>query len=373
MVAFVAAMLWQAMGSVREAVRRLNETGVFGIEPIAVSASAVTDRLKTLPADLFKGVLDEVLPRMQARGATRTRPLPAVVARARQHYTALEAFDGSTLDALNRQVNLIPEMKGLAGRIAAVLDLETHLPREIWYEEDSTAHDQTFWERVIATLKPGSLVLFDLGWTNYGMFDRLTEQGVTFLTRLKANAAFEITQILWTSPKGQDVLVRLGRGPTRCEPTLRVVTVVYQGKTYRYLTNELDPTKLPTEHVVALYWQRWRIEDAFNVVKRLLGLAYFAVSSVNGIGLQLWMTWVLYAMLVDLTDAVAEALHQPFQMVSMEMVYRGLAHFVRALRRGDATEPVEYLVRKAKLLGIVKQQRPKSLDALHLLTVQLRA
>jgi hypothetical protein len=31
---------------------------------------------------------------------------------------------------------------------------------------------------------------------------------------------------------------------------------------------------LPTAYVVALYWQRWRIEDAYALVKRLLALAY---------------------------------------------------------------------------------------------------
>ena len=40
------------------------------------------------------------------------------------------------------------------------------------------------------------------------------------------------------------------------------------GKWYRYLTNELDRATLPTAYVVALYWQRWRIEDAYALVKR---------------------------------------------------------------------------------------------------------
>jgi hypothetical protein len=57
-----------------------------------------------------------------------------------------------------------------------------------------------------------------------------------------------------------------------------MVCVLYQGKWHRYLTNVCDPDVLPTVYVVALYWQRWRIEDAYLVVKRLLGLAYFATN-----------------------------------------------------------------------------------------------
>ena len=180
-------------------------------------------------------------------------------------------------------------------------------------------------------------------------------------------------QVLREGPNVQDVLIHLGQGRTRCEAPLRMVAVRYQGKWYRYLTNELDPKKLPSEVVAALYWQRWRIEDAFRTVKRLLGLSYFVVSSINGIQIQLWASWVLYAVLMDLTDAVAEELQQSFQMISTERVYRGLYHYVQASKRGEAQDPVKFLAQEAKLLGIVKQKRPKSLDALHLLTVQLKA
>jgi len=120
----------------------------------------------------------------------------------------------------------------------------------------------------------------------------------------------------------------------------------------------LDPEILPPAVVVALYDQRWRIEDAFNIVKRLLGLAFFYTGSVNGVQLQLWMTWLLYTMLVDLTDSVAEALHRPFKDISIEMVFRGLYHFSQARHKGLADEVVPYFVRKAKALDIIKQKRP---------------
>lgn len=64
------------------------------------------------------------------------------------------------------------------------------------------------------------------------------------------------------------------------------------------------------------------MEDAFAIAKRLLGMAYFYGGAQNAVELQLWATWILYAVLVDLTDAVAEALRRPFAEISMEMVYR---------------------------------------------------
>jgi len=110
--------------------------------------------------------------------------------------------------------------------------------------------------------------------------------------------------------------------------------------------------------VADLYRRRWRIEDAFNTVKRLLGLSYLWTGSLNGIQLQIWGTWLFYAVLVDLGDAVASELSLPFDHISLEMVYRGLYHFSVAHQKGQATNLVQYFAaRENQDLGIVKQQR----------------
>jgi hypothetical protein len=76
--------------------------------------------------------------------------------------------------------------------------------------------------------------------------------------------------------------------------------------------------------------------------------------------MQVWATWLLYAVLVDLTDAVAEALCQPFAAISMEMVYRSLSFFTLAYHRGQATDGVAFLASRAKLYGIVKRTRKRT-------------
>ena len=108
-----------------------------------------------------------------------------------------------------------------------------------------------------------------------------------------------------------------------------------------------------------MYQKRWRIEDAFNTVKRLLGLSYLWTGSINGIKLQIWATWLFYAVLVDLGDAVAEELSLPLDRISLEMIYRGLYYFHSASSRGEASDPVKYFAQpdNQKCLGIVKRQR----------------
>ncbi len=362
MIAFVLSLIWRHLGSVSEAVRVLQEEGMLWTSPQHVTQSAVEQRLRGLPPLLFQRVLLELLPRMQERWQTRKRPVAPAIAWAQRHFTAVLALDGSTLDGLLRKVGLLRDGEGpvLAGRMAALLDLVSQLPREVWYEEDWHAHDQRFWERVLGSLTRGMLLIFDLGFLNYARFDQLTEQGVFFLTRTTQNIATRTEQVLRATEDLRDRLVWVGSGPESCcHHLLRMVEVRYQGKWYRYLTNVVDPMVLPSEYVVALYWQRWRIEDAFNIVKRLLGLAYFWTGSINGVQTQVWATWIVYAVLVDLTDAVAEALCKPFRAVSIEMVYRGLYHFTQAYHRGDADEPVAYLAAKAERLGILKRKRKK--------------
>jgi hypothetical protein len=48
----------------------------------------------------------------------------------------------------------------------------------------------------------------------------------------------------------------------------------------------------------------------------------------------------VYAVLVDITDAVAEELQLPFAAISMEMVYRGLFHFTSVYADGKATDVI---------------------------------
>ncbi|MEI6779101.1 MAG: hypothetical protein WCK70_19545, partial [Chloroflexales bacterium] len=185
MMAFVLSLIWRQIGSVREAVRTLNREGLLWVDERKVSQQAIAQRFGSLPALLFERVLQEVLPIMTARWQTRTRPLPPALQWARDHFTATVAVDGSTLDALLRKTGLLRDGQGgiLAGRMAGLLDVISRLPRQVWYEEDPLAHDQRFWDRILAGLERGMPVLFDLGFLNFARFDQLTDAEVWFVTR----------------------------------------------------------------------------------------------------------------------------------------------------------------------------------------------
>jgi hypothetical protein len=113
-----------------------------------------------------------------------------------------------------------------------------------------------------------------------------------------------------------------------------MVSVLWGKSWYRYLTNVLDPEMLPAKDVCELYRIRWRIEDAFLLTKRVLGLAY------------LW-------------SASSNALQQPLEKISAEMVFRGLYYYSTATQRGESQPIVTFLADNAKLLGLVKTERKR--------------
>lgn len=224
MVALVLSMLWRQIASVSEAVRVLRGEGLLWVAPLAVSQQAVSQRLRTLPPALFARVLRDVLPPMQARFAARERPLPPEVVRARRHFGAILALDGSTLDTVLRHVGLLraADAAPLAGRMAALLDIATRLPREVWYEEEGRAADQRFWAPALAALAAGMLLLFDRGFLDYATFDDLTERHIGFITRPTKNMATRVEQTVRQDASVRDRIVavrgRLDHGQPLCPP-----------------------------------------------------------------------------------------------------------------------------------------------------------
>lgn len=376
MLAFVLSLIWRQIGSVREAVRVLNQEGMLWQPPLKITQQAVNSRLRQLPAVLFAQVLDEVLPRMHQRWRARQRPLPRPLQTTLKHFPRVLAVDGSTLDALIKRVGLLGEVakerraKGergaeLAGKMLAIIDVSSRLPCKIWYKEESLAHDQSFWPQLEEYVQPQDLMLFDLGFVNYERYAHLTTDHKYFVTRVKTNMVYTLLKDLGDhNGKGvREKLIQVGSFEKGEDHLLRLVELEYGGKWYSYLTNVLEPGRLSGVEIGWLYRQRWRIEDAFKQVKRLLGLAYFHTSSINGIMVQLWSTWLLYSVLIDLVDEVASELKQPVQAISVEMVYRGLYHYSEALKRGENLSIGAYYAKYAKILAIVKAPRKKLLLA----------
>jgi hypothetical protein len=362
MVAAVLTLIWRDVAGVREVTRILNREGFLWCEPKQVSQQALSQRFLTFPAEIFESIFRELLPQFEQKWHSRNqRSLPSSIQFARTKFARIWASDGSTLEAVFKKLDSLAEVpkNKLAGKIGVVIDLVTRLPVEIWFQEKATASDMKFESDILNLVQPQTLILLDRGFCHYQFWQQLIEGDVHLITRLSNKASFTVERVFSNSYSIRDRIVKMGAG-TKTTPciTMRLVEIKAGKAWYSYLTSVLDPLILPPYIVADLYGRRWRIEETFNTVKRLLGLSYIWTGSLNGIKLQLWATWLFYAVLVDLGDAVADELFLPFDQISLEMIYRGLYHFYVAHHKGLANDPIKYFAApENRDLGIVKAIR----------------
>jgi Transposase DDE domain len=226
------------------------------------------------------------------------------------------------------------------------------------YTEDAAANDKRFATEILAMLPPGGLLVFDLGCFSFLWFDDFPAAHKFFVTRMREKTAYRRVRELSRSPYARDEMIQMGQYRSNpCTYPLRMVSVLWQGVWYRYLTKVREPRVLTARQVCELYRRRWRIEDAFALTKRLLDLAYVWTGSTNGVQLQIYATLIFYAVLLTVCQQVAQALGEPLERISVEMVFRAFYHYSRAQQRGECEALVPFLVEHAKLLGIVKRWR----------------
>ncbi len=278
-----------------------------------------------------------------------------------QQFGVIWLADGSTLEAIAHKLHSLQEnVRELGGKMMMVVEAFSCRPVAAWYTEDANTHDQRWNDELIKRLPNGGLLIFDLGFFNFVWFDAFSEAGKYFVTRWRQKTAGRVVQVLAQGPRYRDEIVQLGLYRSNpCRYPLRRVSVLWGTTWHQYLTNVLDPQMLSAQQVCDLYARRWRIEEAFLLTKRLLGLAYLWVGGANGIKIQLYATWMFYALLMDTCAQLAVALNQPLERISVEMVFRSFYHFSRARQQNRAETLIPFLVKYHQSFGLLKAQRKR--------------
>lgn len=160
----------------------------------------------------------------------------------------------------------------MAGKICTVIDIVTRLPVEVWFHSNPKASEINFEADLLKLVTDKTLLLLDRGFYHFHFFATLISQKVDFITRLKAGAAIKVVQVFTSQHDVRDQLITLGTGRNGAPIlTLRRVEIRFGKTWYSYITSVLDPVILPP-YVVADLYRRRSVEEAFNTVKRLLGL-----------------------------------------------------------------------------------------------------
>ncbi|MBV8578020.1 MAG: IS4 family transposase, partial [Acetobacteraceae bacterium] len=138
-------------------------------------------------------------------------------------------------------------------------------------------------------IEPGATYVFDLGYYDFGWWAKLRAAGCNFVTRLKHNTCFRMTEDPPVSGNGPVLSDRIGRLPDRLAQSRRnpfdapgreVVIRLDTGKRLRLFTNDLTS---PADVIAALYKERWQIELFFKWVKQNLKITRVIGTSGNAL------------------------------------------------------------------------------------------
>lgn len=360
MAAIVLSIVYRQVQHLTDVLRALEIEGLMWVEATKVSKQALSQRLNSLPAQLFAKVFEQVIERIAAKNSPqKLAPTWASVA---EKFPAVWIADASTLEAMKKHFGQLQEKIGsvLAGKMVMVVEAFTHRPVTVWYDEVAKRHETNWWSALWERLPVGGLLIVDMGFYGFEWFDCLTEQGKFVLTRQKEKVRYQVVRVLSSGSHYKDEMIQMGLHHTDpCRYPIRQVSVLWGTTWYRYLTNVVDPQLLSPQQVCDLYRRRWRIEDAFLLTKRLLGLSYLWVGSSNGVQMQLYATGIFSAVLNDLGAEVAVVLQQPIERISVEMVCRSLDFFHRALLQNPHRQLIPWLVEHHRSMGLVKAVRQR--------------
>ncbi len=260
--------------------------------PVAPKRSTLAYANKQRPWELYQTVFNQTLGKCQELVASQG-------GRKKFRFkNKLMSLDGSVIDLSVSMYDWAKyrRTKG-AIKLHLLLDHDGYLPSFAVVTEGKTSEI-----KVARTLRfePGTILAIDRGYNDYEWFRELTQEEVYFVTRMKENAVYEVTEEV-TVPQNRNVrrdqiiwfprLAREGEDPV----LFRRIEVWNEEKQeiIVFLSNLLA---FGATTIAAIFKDRWKVELFFKALKQNLKIKTFVGTSANAVRTQVWTA--LIAMLV---------------------------------------------------------------------------
>lgn len=150
-------------------------------------------------------------------------------------------------------------------------------------------------------LLPDSIISIDKAYIDYQWLYSLNIRQITFVTRVKNNADYQVTGQHKSIKRKQvvrdDIVQFTGYESRKKYPEqLRIVGYIdpETDKQYEFLTNNL---KLAAGTIADIYKSRWQIELFFKWIKQNLKIKSFLGTSPNAVLTQVWVAMCYYLLL----------------------------------------------------------------------------
>ena len=184
----------------------------------------------------------------------------------------------------------------------------------------------------------GSIVAIDKGYNDYGWYKRLTDKGIFFVTRLKTNAKYQVTDrrsVAKASGLTCDQTIEFTGLQTakKCPVALRRIGYRDQitGKKYVFLTNNFQ---LSAKTIADIYKSRWQVELFFKWIKQNLKIKSFVGTSKNAVMTQIWIEMCMYLLIafIKFQSRLVKSMQQILRLLQLNLFEK---RDLMALLRGD--------------------------------------
>ena len=125
------------------------------------------------------------------------------------------ALDEMHLDQVSRRLPILRHFKKgamelLPGKLVALFDVRLQQWRAVDYMAQARENGREQARALLSCVKQGALVLADLGYYGFCWFDELTEQGYSWISRVKAGTTVVVLHTYYEAGETFDRLVWLG-------------------------------------------------------------------------------------------------------------------------------------------------------------------
>ena len=164
-----------------------------------------------------------------------------------------------------------------------------------------------------ANYTSGDLLTFDRAYIDYAKFEELTRNGVIYVTKMKKNLVYAISDDTMYMTSDGKMSYRIQYVTfTKCVKEgedivhkARIITYVdikkTRAKLISLLTNDME---MSIEEIIEIYRKRWEIELLFKQLKQNFPLRYFYGESSNAIKIQIWVTLIANLLIMILQKRI---------------------------------------------------------------------
>lgn len=352
---FIIAQL-NEKDSLKKLAKQLKDTKELQtfIQMETISDSQLSRKQSCLTPAIFKKVFHHLVLAIQAK-MTCHAPIVRAISK-------LLVIDSSTMTMSLSQYPWATFRKTKAG---VRLHLRVVVTKEMTVPDQAVILPATHADRTqmneLVDLDADAIHLFDRGYTDYKQYDKLCEQGIRFITRLKKNAKTEVLNEQMPDVENhifsdQEVYLGNTQNGTKMQSPVRLIkTKDSQGNDVIILTNCFD---LSAKEIGDLYRYRWKIETFFKWMKQHFKIKTFYGKSQNAVYTQIWIALITYCLqvllqlrlnhkgsLLEIKETLQNLLLKPFEEF-LQALFRKPTRQSKGRKKGNWEKEFQFITKQ---------------------------